>query len=92
MALLKKKRRLRNSYSLAEDTTTQTGFRGFLHQHKAALWKAFFIGSGVFVALLIALFLYVARDLPSSGNINKRFIAESTKIYDRSGQHILYPQ
>ncbi len=90
MALLKKKRRLRNSYSLTEDTSAPTGFRGFFHKHKAALWKTLLIGSGATLLLLVGLFLYVARDLPSSGNINKRFIAESTKIYDRSGQHILY--
>lgn len=38
----------------------------------------------------IALFAWVAKDLPSPGKINKRVIAESTKIYDRSGEHLLY--
>lgn len=35
-------------------------------------------------------FAYFAKDLPSPGKINKRFVAESTKIYDRSGDHLLY--
>lgn len=35
-------------------------------------------------------FAYVAKDLPSPGKVNKRFIAESTKIYDRTGEHLLY--
>ncbi len=35
-------------------------------------------------------FAYFAKDLPSPGKINKRFVAESTKIYDRSGEHLLY--
>jgi 1A family penicillin-binding protein len=39
---------------------------------------------------LVALFAWVAKDLPSPGKINKRVIAESTKIYDRSGEHLLY--
>ena len=39
---------------------------------------------------VIGVFIYFAKDLPSPGKINTRFIAESTKIYDRTGQHILY--
>lgn len=38
----------------------------------------------------IGVFAYVAKDLPSPGKVNKRFIAESTKIYDRTGEHLLY--
>jgi 1A family penicillin-binding protein len=37
-----------------------------------------------------ALFAYIAKDLPSPGSVNKRFIIESTKIYDRTGTHLLY--
>ncbi|MGB4943432.1 MAG: penicillin-binding protein, partial [Candidatus Moraniibacteriota bacterium] len=42
-----------------------------------------------FVAI-VGLFLYIAKDLPSPGNVRDRFVAESTKIYDRSGTHLLY--
>ncbi len=45
------------------------------------------IASILFVA---GAFVYLAKDLPSPGKINKRFIAESTKIYDRTGTHLLY--
>lgn len=45
---------------------------------------------GIGFAAIIGLFLYIAKDLPSPGNIQSRFIAESTKIYDRSGTHLLY--
>ena len=34
--------------------------------------------------------LYFYKDLPSPDNLNNRVIAESTKIYDRTGTHILY--
>jgi len=37
-----------------------------------------------------ALFAFIAKDLPSPNNVNKRFIIESTKIYDRTGTHLLY--
>jgi 1A family penicillin-binding protein len=36
------------------------------------------------------IFIYFSKDLPSPGKVNKRFIAESTKIYDRTGTHLLY--
>jgi len=39
---------------------------------------------------VIGIFAYFAKDLPSPDKVNKRFIAESTKIYDRTGQHLLY--
>lgn len=39
---------------------------------------------------MVALFAWAAKDLPSPGKVNKRVIAESTKIYDRSGEHLLY--
>ena len=45
---------------------------------------------GVGFAAVAGLFLYIAKDLPSPGNIQNRFVAESTKIYDRSGTHLLY--
>lgn len=52
---------------------------------RIAGWTAF----GGFIAV-VALFLYIAKDLPSPGNVRDRFVAESTKIYDRSGTHLLY--
>ncbi|MEK7550064.1 MAG: PBP1A family penicillin-binding protein [Patescibacteria group bacterium] len=52
--------------------------------------KIALITGGGFLLLIIAIFAYIAKDLPSTGNVNKRFVAESTKIYDRTGTHILY--
>lgn len=46
---------------------------------------------GVAFFLFIAgVFIYFAKDLPSPGKVSSRFVAESTKIYDRTGNHILY--
>lgn len=53
-------------------------FKGFM-----VLVIAGFLGTA-------ALFAYIAKDLPSPGSVNKRFIIESTKIYDRTGTHLLY--
>jgi 1A family penicillin-binding protein len=51
-------------------------------------WSAYVAG---FFALFVAgTFIYFAKDLPSPGKVNKRVIVESTKIYDRTGSHLLY--
>src|SRR3989344_3101180 len=52
---------------------------------KAALWGGIFA-----MVALIAAFAYIAKGLPNPGTVNKRVIAESTKIYDRTGDHLLY--
>jgi 1A family penicillin-binding protein len=52
---------------------------------RIALW-----GAGTVFIIAVALFAWVAKDLPSPGKVNSRVIPESTKIYDRSGEHLLY--
>lgn len=68
--------------------------KNFKKLNKEAKWKlfalitAYFLG---FVILFIAgVFLYFSKDLPGPGKISNRVVAESTKIYDRSGQNVLY--
>ncbi|MBU1178607.1 transglycosylase domain-containing protein, partial [Patescibacteria group bacterium] len=48
------------------------------------------IMAGVGLVLVIGIFTYLAKDLPSPDKINKRDVAESTKIYDRTGDTLLY--
>ena len=45
---------------------------------------------GALVLLVVGVFIYFAKDLPSPGNLGNRTVVESTKIYDRTGTHILY--
>lgn len=52
---------------------------------KTALWLFF---TGTFA--VAGVFLYFAKDLPSPGKVNDRLVPESTKIYDRTGTHLLY--
>src|SRR3989339_1171178 len=57
------------------------------------LWRIFKFFVWCFVAGLlfaIGVFAYYAKDLPSPGKLNKRQVVESTKIYDRTGEHLLY--
>src|SRR5450759_79942 len=45
---------------------------------------------GVASLFTVGLFIFFAKDLPSPTTVNTRVVAESTKIYDRTGQHLLY--
>jgi penicillin-binding protein 1C len=45
---------------------------------------------GIGVILVIGVFAYFAKDLPDPNKVNKRVVAESTKIYDRNGKEVLY--
>lgn len=48
----------------------------------------YLIGAGFL--FVIGLFIYFSKDLPSATSMNSRLVAESTKIYDRTGEHLLY--
>ena len=39
---------------------------------------------------LVGLFVWASKDLPDPDKLTDRQIAQSTKIYDRTGEHILY--
>lgn len=43
-----------------------------------------------FVLAFLALFIYVAKDLPRPENFTEKSSVESTKIYDRTGKVLLY--
>ncbi|HLM83855.1 MAG TPA: transglycosylase domain-containing protein [Candidatus Bathyarchaeia archaeon] len=47
-------------------------------------------GAAAFLLFAIGVFAYYAKDLPSPTKLNDRQVVESTKIYDRTGEHILY--
>ncbi len=47
------------------------------------------IVTGVVLAMIVGIFLWFAKDLPSPNKINARVSAQTTKLYDRTGQHVL---
>lgn len=61
-------------------------------------WKRWLIRFGIGLAIVIgvgliggvATFAWFAKDLPSADQLESRVLTESTKIYDRSGEHLLY--
>ncbi len=57
-------------------------------------WRNFFITAGVgigsIIVLAIAVYIYFDSQLPNPNVIFTRWISESTKIYDRTGEVLLY--
>lgn len=67
------------------------GSKEFLHDlffTKAGLKKVG-IAAGIFFGLILLLFAWYAKDLPSPSKINSKVSAQSTQIFDRNGK-ILY--
>ncbi len=60
----------------------------FLFSRK--ILKFFGVIFGIGFLTLTGVFIFFMKDLPDPTKINKRTINESTKIYDRTGQHLLY--
>jgi len=49
-----------------------------------------FIAAGLGILLMLAMFAWYSRDLPRPDKIIDRSVAQSTKIYDRTGEHLLF--
>ncbi|MFZ3031925.1 MAG: transglycosylase domain-containing protein, partial [Candidatus Moraniibacteriota bacterium] len=54
------------------------------------LFKTGLVLFGLGAVIAIGTFAWIAKDLPNPGEVNNRVIVESTKIYDRTGDHLLY--
>ena len=66
-------------------------FRNISHSNKWKIAGKILLGLfGAGVVFVLGLFIYFYKDLPSPTAINTRAVAESTKIYDRTGDHLLY--
>ena len=70
-------------------------------QHKKSFWSRVWLNRKRLLALLtifIAFFalvlfigiILISRDLPNPNQLINREVAQSTKIYDRTGEHVLY--
>src|SRR3990167_9467975 len=57
-------------------------------------WRRIFlylgIAAGVGLIASTIMVLVISRDLPDPNKLNDRQVAQSTKIYDRTGEHLLY--
>lgn len=54
------------------------------------MWKALLALFILALLLVGSVFAFIAKDLPNPGEVTNRVIPESTKIFDRTGSHLLY--
>ncbi|MFH1632143.1 MAG: PBP1A family penicillin-binding protein [bacterium] len=79
--------------------STQLGKR-LLNKVKSAKWTKETLIKNIILAaiavflfcaiLFLGMFAWISRDLPDPNSLNDREVAQSTKIYDRTGEHLLY--
>ncbi len=62
----------------------------WLRHHKGKLIRWGIVLLGVFLLVSAGTVLWWSKDLPDPETINQGRITESTKIYDATGQHLLY--
>lgn len=48
------------------------------------------IGFAAMIVFMLSVFAYFRRDLPPPEKINSRLLSQTTKFYDRSGEHLLF--
>jgi 1A family penicillin-binding protein len=65
---------------------SQKGTKAFLKMALKAALLFFIVG---FIGIA-GIFIYFSKDIPNPDKIVDRSVAESTKIYDRTGEHLLY--
>ena len=74
----------------------QRKYYRFQTKKKSAFKKLFFVLKSIFATIIVGLlltigvFAYYAKDLPNPQSVLNRPLAESTKIYDRTGKVLLY--
>ncbi len=58
------------------------------------LWRLAFklaaVAAAAGLVFFVGLYVWASRDLPDPNKLTDRHVAESTKIYDRTGEHLLY--
>ncbi len=69
-------------------------FKNFKQKPAKEKWKLagkilLYLAGAAFL-FVVGMFIYFAKDLPDPNNLNSLVEAQSTKIYDRTGTHLLY--
>lgn len=80
---IKRKRRKKVKFSLG--TLIKSPFK-FIKK----FWRPLLVLALFSIILLIGLFAWYSKELPNPDQLSERAIAQSTKIYDRTGEHLLY--
>ncbi len=90
-----KKRSKKNEDDSKEPIERKPGIKGFVQYHWNKKWirVCVYICAALFILMLLAIagaFLWVSKDLADISDLGNRAITQSTKIYARDGQTVLY--
>ena len=80
-------RRLSNAWKRDGSPRRRLKISKTLVQNTLLIVSAVFMAGSIFV---LGVFAFVSRDLPDPNALTERNIPETTKIYDRTGEHKLY--
>lgn len=73
---------------------TASRFFGWLKFNKKAFLKKLAFLSALILVIstisILIMFAWISRSLPEPGKLQQRLVVESTKIYDRTGENLLY--
>jgi 1A family penicillin-binding protein len=64
--------------------------KNWLGKIALALFVLFITGFVIGGSVILFIFKSVAKDLPNPNQLKQREVAQSTKIFDRTGEHLLY--
>lgn len=75
-----------------ETTKNKTKKKVKKHSKKPGFFKKFLFGVGIIILLILTLFgiWFITLEIPDVSNFDQRKISNSTKIYDRTGEILLY--
>jgi len=85
--------RLKKQYSYRPESGNRPKNNGKKRPHKINRRKLFNIIltlCGILAIIIIISFIWLSRGLPNPNQLMNREVAQSTKIYDRSGETVLY--
>ncbi len=82
----------RGGWKKLQKNTRKKNGRSFSVSKKLIRAFVIFLVVGIMsgTIFLVALFSYVGRNLPNPGQVIARDVPETTKIFDRTGEHLLY--
>jgi len=82
-------KRLFSFISLSSDSGIQRKNKGLKRICKT-VFKLALILLAIGLVTMAGVFIYFSKDIPDPNKIADRSVAQSTKIYDRTGKHLLY--
>jgi len=85
-----KHRRSRTYGTIKETADRDEMGESFLRAHWPVIWRAVLALGALGFVFGSIMVIWISKDLPDPNKLNERKVAESTQIFDRTGEHLLY--